>query len=278
MMRARFDNPENQKQAAFTLVEIVVGLGLLTVLITMLFTVLGTAQQTVGESKRAANIHENARLAFQFLRDEVLKAKPPYIRGDMNPGQMFIIKNNANGNGDDELWFTTGSGTDDLGNPIRKNVRYYVDADPNFGLKVLKRQEFPYLDANPSAFPAPNDQNSSTICEYVVHFDVQYLSFKETNKKPYPDKFLPDLDDDTPMTYNFRNPWLTSPVIWKGSGLPNTKDNVQSSPPAIRITLVVRERLGWQTYFFQRVFLVPMSSYDPNIEEIPAPTAPPPKP
>jgi type II secretory pathway pseudopilin PulG len=252
-------------QAAFTLVEIVIALGLLSLLIGMLFMVLSASQDTVNDANHAANIHENTRIALQFMRDELLRSKPPRSDRDPDtPGQMFIIENNATGQGDDELWFTTGAGLDVLGRPVRRNVRYYVEMDPNVHLKVLKRQEFDNLLANPSQAPQTTEENSATVCEYVDHFDVQYLSFKERENKGFPEKFLPDTGDDIAKEFNFRRP----DRIWDNSGLP---DN-QTSPPAIRVTLVVREKLSRQTYFFQRVFLVPMNTYDPNTAEAPPPT------
>jgi len=251
-------------QAAFTLVEIVVAVGLLSLLISLLFMILSTSQATVDDSSRAADIHANASAALELFRDELLRSKPP--RSDVDKyarGQMFVIKNNANGVGDDELWYTTGAGYDVMGRPIRKNVRYYVEMDPNVHLKVLKRQEFVDLTANPAQAPISTEENSATICQYVDHFDVQYLSFNLRDNKGFPDKFLPDIGDDTPKELNFR----VFAQIWNGSGLPAN----QTSPPAVRITLVVRERLTRQNYFFQQVFLVPMNTYDPNTEEAPPP-------
>lgn len=264
-MRAQGHNKASAKtKAAFTLVELLIALGLLSLLVTLLFTALSTSQQTVTEARRAADIHESARVALQFLRDELLRSKPPRSdRGPYDPGQMFIIKNNADSQGDDELWFTTGAGSDTQGRPLRRNVRYFVEMDPNVHLKVLKRMEFDDLMANPSTAPVATEYNSPVVCQYIEHFDVQYLSFKENGNKGFPDKYLPDLDDDIAAEFNFRRP----DAIWENSGLPEN----QTSPPAVRITLVVREKLGRQTYFFQRVFLVPMNTFDPNIEEAPPP-------
>jgi type II secretory pathway pseudopilin PulG len=287
MRSAEFQNPCAARQAAFTLVEIVVGLGLLSLIVALLFTVLSTAQQTVSESSRAADIHENARNALQFLRDELLRHKPP--RNDWNanetfsPGQVFIIRNNPKGDGFDQLIFTTGGGTDAQGRPQRANVRYFVAEDPRLKVKVLKRQSFQKLTADPLLMPDPStdpnasadpndpkydptlDQNNeayaATICEVVDQFDVQYLAFRAKNNKGEPDKFLPELGDDLVKDYNGR---IWNDMWGDRDGVSSGMNTNQTSPPAIRITIVVREKLGRQKYMFQEVFLMPMNAYDLN--------------
>lgn len=329
MRSARFHNPCAARQAAFTLVEIVVGLGLLSLIVTLLFTVLSTAQQTVSESSRAADIHENARNALQFLRDELLRHKPP--RNDWNanetfsPGQVFIIRNNPKGDGFDQLIFTTGAGNDPQGRPQRANVRYFVADAPDLHVKVLRRQTFVSLIADPSQMPDSNPDpetvpawaNSTsyaagdlrrdaadntlwkcmsghasapalpppqisktfsedraarpsywleqgvtvTICEVVDQFDVQYLAFRAKNNKGEPDKFLPELGDDSVKDYNGR---IWNDMWGERDGVSSGMNTNQTSPPAIMITIVVREKLGRQKYMFQEVFLLPMNAYDLN--------------
>jgi type II secretory pathway pseudopilin PulG len=258
-------NKHARKQAAFTLVELVVAIGLMSLLVSLLFTILTTAQETVTETRRSSEIHENARVAINRIKDDLLNCKPPRNDRDLlEPGQMFVIRNSPEGINEDELWFTTGSGTDSKGCPIRTTVRYFVEEDEDIGLKVLKRREFRNLHADYFLIPEPEEGEVANICEYVEHFDVQYLNFVENKnyKAAIPENFIPELDNEDPLDINFRKA-----DIWKDSGLPAN----QTAPSAIRITMIVRDRRGRQTYFIQRVFWIPFSTYDPSKEEPPPP-------
>ncbi|RKY25499.1 MAG: hypothetical protein DRP79_06550 [Planctomycetota bacterium] len=272
--RRRHHHQPARHRGAFTLVELVVVIGLMTLLVSILFAILTSAQETVSETRRSSDINENARVAIEFIKDELLSCKPPRNDRELyDPGHMFVIRNNPNlTSGDDELWFTTGAGVDSKGRRVRKNVRYFVAEDEHLGLKILKRQEFRDLYADFEAPPAPVEEDEGgkkkdtvNICEYVEHFDVQYLNFIKdpTVNATVPDKYIPELSDEVPRDINFRDP-----NVWKDSGLP---DN-QTAPPAIRITLVVRDKRGRQSCFIQRVFWVPFSTFDPDMEEPPPPT------
>lgn len=257
----------DRARGGFTLAELIVAIGLMTLLVSILFAILISAQDIVTDTRRAAGIHENARTAMDFMRDEILNSKPP--RNDRplsDPGQMFVIRNNANGGGDDELWITTGAGVDSKGRPVRKNVRYFVGEDPDLGLKVLRRQEYVDLYADYEAPVTPSDDDTANICEYVEHFDVQYLNFTRNSqyKATIPSEFLPALEDQQPRDINFRQA-----SVWAGSGLLSNS----TSPPAIRITMVVRDRRGKQSYFIQKICRVPFTTFDPAKEESPPPTA-----
>lgn len=287
MRLTKYKNPAARKQAAFTLIEIITAIGLLAIIVSLLFAVLAAAEDSVTNAERAAHIHDSATGVLTRLRDDLLTAKPPFLRTDDTPGQVFIIKNNADGQGNDELWFTNSTGVDDNGQPIRVNVRYFVYPDPYYPtLKALWRQQFTNLLANPndpSVKAAPYTMvgnivtltNTDTIktaiiCEYVDRFDVQYLSFvlDSSTKNPLPDDYLPALDDNAPAQLNFRRP-AGIPSYGTAVGL----DATETSPPAVRITMVIREQYGVQKYFFQRVFMVPMTGNSPNAVEPPPPAA-----
>ena len=250
----------------FTLTELIVAMGMVGVIITTLFLALSTTQDTVNRTTRNSDIVDTACRTFDLLEGDLAAAIPP--RTDHSeveePGYVFIIRNHGIGGDEDdfdELWLSTTNTLSVESILSVKNVRYFVDWDDDVKRYVLKRQLFSATDdenpmhADTSSIPLADDDNSTVLCGAVEKFEVQYLSVLRHPQPQMmdciPDKFMPEFDEETGTAgeINFRDS-----AIWF-SGQTSHSD-LESSPRAIRVFLVLRDYSGGDPYYFERVFRV----------------------
>ncbi len=250
------------KCSGFTLIELVIAVGMMGVISTTLFLTLSTTQTTVTSTTQNSLMVDNAWQTFELLESDIAASIPP--SNDhydlVEPGYVFLIINHGKaGESDnfDELWFSTTYTRGSKDRVSVKNVRYFVDWDLNTHRHILKRQELHEMYADPDnadgLMPAVTDTNSYTLCGAVEKFEVQYLGVKRNpeTSKWMPDRFRPTPEEDEVQLdnkiLNFRDL-----EIWNSRVTLHPDD--ESSPRAIRVILVLRDYGGGPAYYFERVF------------------------
>ena len=271
------------KCGGFTLTELMIAVGMMGVITTTLFLTLTTTQKTVTSTTQNSMMVDSAWQALGLLESDITASIPPIPpRNDhenlVEPGYAFLIVNHGKaGESDsyDELWFSTTYTRGTEGRVSTKNVRYFVDWDPNTFRHVLKRQELYDMYADPDntdgLMPEVTDANSYTLCGAVEKFEIQYLTVM---RNPETARWMPDCFKPTPeedevqignKILNFRDP-----EIWNSQITLHPND--ESSPRAIRVILVLRDYGGGPAFYFDRVFWTvhtryPDEKWEPEEEE-----------
>ena len=278
-------------KAGFTLTELVVVIGMMSVIISTLFLSLSISQQTVSETTRNAEVVGDAVLILSLLKDDLGSCVPPttdYTKevkeGDDtphidDPGYAFIIRNHsAQEDPFDRLLFSTRLSPGSGGLAIDKNVCYFVYFDDTLKRNVLVRQVLYDMEADFDEIPpikeedipegeegeggeGEEEEEPKKVALYEVlstsveRFEVQYLDAMKYEDFNFciPDKFVPEFGQDPveAVEYNFRDS-----DIW-GDSLHPTRESI---PRAIRVILVLSTNRGRHKYYFSRVFRIPKTS------------------
>jgi prepilin-type N-terminal cleavage/methylation domain-containing protein len=160
-----------RKRAGFTLLEIIVALGLLTLIAGLTFGTIGGALHARDLLEQDDEVNQSARVAMSRLREDLSLAYLTANTGAINTYQTLFVAQDGD---PDRLWFAAlshhrlyrGAREGD-----QTEITYWTEPDPHTSnALVLLRREAPRIDNAPE-----RDGVIEPLAYKVKAFDVRFL-------------------------------------------------------------------------------------------------------
>jgi general secretion pathway protein J len=166
------------RRAGFTLLEVVVAIGVLALIGTLTFGTVAGAIEVRDVLERRDRTTQQARIAMDRLRRDLQLAYLTKNTGAVNTYRtLFVGQDDA---ADDRLWFASLSHLrlyKDARECDQTEITYWTEADPNAeDARVLLRREAPRIDHEPE-----KDGIIQPLAYNVRSFDVRFLD-SQTNE------------------------------------------------------------------------------------------------
>ncbi len=158
-------------RAGFTLLEVVVALGILALIASLTFSTIASALNTRDMLEADDAVNQSARIAMARIRRDLSLAYLTKNTSAVNTYRTLFVGQNSD---PDRVWFASlahqrlyrGARESD-----QTEVTYWTEDDPDTrGAKVLLRREAPRIDQEPE-----RDGAIAPLAYDVVSFDLRYL-------------------------------------------------------------------------------------------------------
>ncbi len=147
------------KKSGFTLIELMVVIALMITIMSILFLTLSSSQAVIEDTTIKYDATEAGMAILDAIANDIAGSIPPigneYLEKDFEEGYVFLIRDHDEADRFDELWLSTTARRGGMSDASLRNVRYFVYFDKNIRKRVLARQEFSDMHANPNPETLP---------------------------------------------------------------------------------------------------------------------------
>ncbi len=281
-------------KSGFTLLELMVVIALMMTIMSILFLTLSASQAVIEDTTVKYDAVEAGMTILDAIGKDIAGSVPPIsiesLEDDIENGYIFIIRNHGESDRFDELWLSTTAQRGGMSSATLRNVRYFVYFDKNIRKRVLVRQEFSDMHADPDPVNLPwkvedeedakymdddeddeeddeeeEEEEEEEKEEYegdkiyemfdgiIERFEIQYLDmrFDEQGYACVPRRFTPSIATHPTETENID--FRHTYDIWGESHYDRLNC---SSPRAIRIVIYLKDYDGYKSVCFDRVFWI----------------------
>lgn len=216
-----------KKNNGFTLIELMVSVGLMVLLLGIVFNIFTSTSEVVTRTEATMEMFQNARVIFDIMSQDFTNAREIAIFDNMTT---------LSDSKDILTLITTTSWIDK-----NTNKQTIGSAEVTYSLKMTREFESKKLYYLQRKIKDVDEENApNVIGEYLVAPDA-------TNDK----RNIPFYVEA--FTYNSQS---TNPE-WSHNGTLDKEDNKYKIPPAVRITMTLSDEFLRNRQTFSRVFWIP---------------------